>query len=282
MTDSTAPHLSSTEILQWYADMELDDVIGAEPSDLSSWQAKPSMRASRVQKRPVQMPEPVSTTPQQTNVTGLGDPMPTDEAMALASELSQKAENLSTLKEAIAGFEGCVLKHGARNTVICDGIEGADLMILGEAPGRDEDRIGRPFVGRAGQLLDKMLGAIGHSREEGDLAPAFISNSIFWRPPGNRAPTKAEIAICLPFVLRMIELAKPKVLVLVGNTPTQTLFEGAPGITRSRGKWKEHKLSDGTIIPTLPMFHPAYLLRQPLQKRLAWADLQAVRGKLGC
>ena len=206
--------------------------------------------------------------------------MPTDEAIALAKSLAASATTLTELRSAIQEFDGCPLKPGARNTVIDDGIDGAPLMVLGEAPGRDEDRIGKPFVGRAGQLLDKMLAAIGHSRFEDEMASTYISNSIFWRPPGNRTPTKAEVAICMPFVWRLIELAKPKVIILVGNTPTQALFDGAPGITRARGLWREHQTSDGQTIPALPMFHPAFLLRQPLQKRLAWADLIAVRKKL--
>ena len=206
--------------------------------------------------------------------------MPADEAIAEATACASAAQSIEELRAAITAFDGCPLKPGARNTVIDDGIFGAPLMVLGEAPGRDEDRVGRPFVGRAGQLLDKMLAAIGHSRFEDDLAPAWISNSIFWRPPGNRTPTKIEIAICLPFVHRLIELAAPKVIILVGNTPTQTLFEGTPGITRARGVWKEHVTSTGLTIPACPMFHPAFLLRQPAQKRLAWEDLRAVRARL--
>ena len=255
-------------VLQWYADMGVDDVIGAEPSDFSTWAHRATVTAPQA---PRKAPAPVS---------GLEAPMPTDEAIALARSLAGSATTLADLRSAIQGFDGCSLKPGARNTVIDDGIDGAPLMVLGEAPGRDEDRIGKPFVGRAGQLLDKMLAAIGHSRFEDEMANAYISNSIFWRPPGNRTPTKAEVAICMPFVWRLIELAKPKVLILVGNTPTQALFDGAPGITRARGLWREHHTSDGQTIPALPMFHPAFLLRQPLQKRLSWADLIAVRKKL--
>ncbi len=278
---SSAPNisLSTAEIIQWYADMGLDDVIGAEPSDFRTWQTKPSFKKKPMPSR-ARAPEPAPKPAAPPQITGLDAPMPVDEAVALATKLAGQAENLATLKHLIEEFDGCPLKPGARNTVVCDGIEGAPLMVLGEAPGRDEDRIGRPFVGKAGQLLDKMLSAIGYSRFDDDQAPAFISNSIFWRPPGNRAPTKMEVAICLPFVHRMIELAQPKVLLLVGNTPNQTLFEEAPGITRARGKWKQHMTADGQEIPALPMFHPAFLLRQPIQKRLAWVDLRAARDKL--
>ncbi|MCI5043526.1 MAG: uracil-DNA glycosylase [Aquisalinus sp.] len=275
-------------VLQWYADMGVEDVIGAEPSDFSTWAHRATATAPQALRKAPAPPAGLgqvqaTSTPQRSApapVSGLEAPMPTDEAIALAKSLAGSATTLADLRSAIQGFDGCSLKPGARNTVIDDGIDGAPLMVLGEAPGRDEDRIGKPFVGRAGQLLDKMLAAIGHSRFEGEMASAYISNSIFWRPPGNRTPTKAEVAICMPFVWRLIELAKPKVLILVGNTPTQALFDGAPGITRARGLWREHHTSDGQTIPALPMFHPAFLLRQPLQKRLAWADLIAVRKKL--
>ncbi len=275
-------------VLQWYADMGVEDVIGAEPSDFSTWANRGPVSAPQAPRKAPAPPPGLgqtqkASTPQRSApapVSGLEAPMPTDEAIALAKSLAASATTLTELRSAIQEFDGCPLKPGARNTVIDDGIDGAPLMVLGEAPGRDEDRIGKPFVGRAGQLLDKMLAAIGHSRFEDEMASTYISNSIFWRPPGNRTPTKAEVAICMPFVWRLIELAKPKVIILVGNTPTQALFDGAPGITRARGLWREHQTSDGQTIPALPMFHPAFLLRQPLQKRLAWADLIAVRKKL--
>ncbi|WP_306251281.1 uracil-DNA glycosylase [Parvularcula sp. IMCC14364] len=277
--------------LRWYADMGLDDVIGASPSDFSTWQNRGPVSAPQMQRKAPAPPSTMtnmSATQRPSNnarqtpapVSGLDAPLPTDEAVARAQALAGGCESLAALRSAIQGFDGCPLKPGARNTVIDDGIEGAPLMVLGEAPGRDEDRIGKPFVGRAGQLLDRMLAAIGHSRFEDEMEAAYISNSIFWRPPGNRTPTRAEVAICLPFVLRLIELAQPKVLILVGNTPTQALFDSVPGITRARGLWRAHETSAGQVIPALPMFHPAFLLRQPLQKRLAWADLIEVRKKL--
>ena len=170
---------------------------------------------------------------------------------------------------------------GARQAVVYDGVPGAPILVMGEAPGRDEDREGLPFVGRSGQLLDRMLGAIGASRRAGDgLTDALISNAIFWRPPGNRTPTKAEVAVCLPFMRRIIALARPQVLLLTGNVPTQALFDGAPGITKTRGRWRDYVLEDGTTIPALPVYHPAFLLRQPVQKRLAWRDLLEARARL--
>jgi DNA polymerase len=274
--DSPAPDAETLRaLLQWHVDMGVDDVIGAEPSDFSTW--GPARPVARTKPQVQVKPQPVSAG---AKITGLDAPMPADEAIGLAKEAAAGASSIEELRRAITEFDGCPLKAGARNTVIDDGIFGAPILVLGEAPGRDEDRIGRPFVGRAGQLLDKMLAAIGHSRFEDDLAPAYISNSIFWRPPGNRTPTKIEIAICLPFVQKLLQLAAPKVIILVGNTPTQTLFEGTPGITRARGNWKTYIQPDGTEVPAMPMFHPAFLLRQPAQKSLAWQDLISVRQKL--
>ncbi|MBY0423248.1 MAG: uracil-DNA glycosylase, partial [Parvularculaceae bacterium] len=170
---------------------------------------------------------------------------------------------------------GCPLKAGARTTVFADGVWGADLLVIGEAPGRDEDLAGRPFVGRAGQLLDRMLAAIGRRRAEN----ALISNVVFWRPPGNRTPTQLEIAVCKPFVERLVELTKPKAVMLAGGVPTQALLL-LPGITRARGQWRTLTTSSGYSVPALPIFHPAFLLRQPAQKRFAWADLLTLEHRL--
>ena len=152
---------------------------------------------------------------------------------------------------------------------------GAPLLVIGEAPGKDEDLIGKPFVGRAGQLLDRMLAAIGRSRKENVL----ISNVIYWRPPGNRTPAQAEIAVCKPFVERLIDLTAPKAIMLAGGVPTQALL-GASGIMRARGLWRDIDLPSGRSFPALPVFHPAFLLRQPAHKRLAWRDLQSLAARL--
>lgn len=198
----------------------------------------------------------------------------------MATAAAQAATTLPALVEAITAFDACPLKAGARQTVVYDGVLGAPLLVVGEAPGKEEDRIGKPFVGRAGMLLDRMLAAIGHSRQQGDdLSKVCITNSIYWRPPGNRNPTKAETAICLPFVERFIELSAPKVIILTGNVSTQALFPDAPGITRSHGTWREVQVG-GKSFPAIPIFHPAFLLRQPTQKRLAWVDLRAAQQKL--
>jgi len=195
------------------------------------------------------------------------------DAVAVAQAAADGAESLEALRDAMMRFELCDLKKGARNLVFSDGPTGARVMLIGEAPGRDEDREGRPFVGRAGQLLDKMLDAIDMGRTRED-APVYITNVLPWRPPQNRDPKPEEIAMMKPFLLRHIALAKPEVLVIVGNWSCQALL-GKRGITRLRGVWTE-----AAGLPALPMFHPAYLLRSPEFKREAWADLLSLKAKL--
>lgn len=198
-----------------------------------------------------------------------------DEAAAEAARLAAACKDIESLAAAIEAFDGCPLKEGARKTVVYDGAVGADLLVIGEAPGREEDRIGKPFVGRAGGLLDRMLAAIGRSRDENTL----ITNAIYWRPPGNRAPTDAETLICRPFVDRFIDLSQPKAIALMGGVAMKALL-GQTGITRARGKWRQIETPSAGATPALPMFHPAFLLRRPEHKRLAWADLQALAEKL--
>jgi DNA polymerase len=176
----------------------------------------------------------------------------------------------------VRAFEGCALKRTAKNTVFADGVVGSPVMIVGEAPGADEDRLGKPFVGVSGQLMDRMFEAIGMSRER-DL---YITNILFWRPPGNRTPTLAEQAICMAFTRRHIELAQPKVLVLAGGTAAKSVLDTTEGIMRLRGKWTSLGLDNGSAVPTLPTFHPAYLLRTPASKRQSWSDLLSVDKKL--
>lgn len=193
----------------------------------------------------------------------------------LATRLSKECRTIEELERAVGEFQACPLRGGAKNTCFGDGIAGAELLVIGEAPGRDEDAVGRPFVGRAGKLLDKMLAGIGRSR----TTNTFISNVVYWRPPGNRAPTLEEIAICRPFVDRLIEIAAPKAIMLAGGTSMQALT-GVAGIMRMRGQWSAVETKSGVTCAAIPVFHPAFLLRQPAQKRLAWADLQALAGRL--
>ena len=193
-----------------------------------------------------------------------------------ASDFIQTAKTISELRTAIENFEGCSLKNTAMNLVFGDGNKNADIMLIGEAPGADEDRDGKPFAGLSGLLLDKMICSIGLERQN-----VYIANIIPWRPPGNRLPTPSEIAICLPFIKRHIELVDPKMLILIGGTSAKTLLEKKEGIMRLRGRWFDYQINDEKIsIPALPIFHPTFLLHSPSQKSNAWRDLISVRKKL--
>jgi len=197
------------------------------------------------------------------------------DAAAVARRAAAQAGDLAGLREALEGFSHCELKRGARSTVFADGNPQARVMLIGEAPGRDEDIEGRPFVGRAGQLLDRMLGAIDLGRDAADSAACvYITNILPWRPPQNRDPTPDEIAMLMPFVKRHVELVGPELLVLMGNTSCLALL-GRKGITRLRGNW-----TSALGLPALPMFHPAYLLRNPAAKREAWHDLLMLQARM--
>lgn len=191
------------------------------------------------------------------------------------------ARSLDELKSIMAKFEGCALKHTARNLVFARGNPEARIMIMGEAPGREEDEQGMPFVGPSGDLLEKMLAAIGLSEND-----VYLSNIVTWRPPGNRSPTQDEIATCLPFAERHIALKKPDILILAGGVPAQSLLRSSTGITRLRGRWTDYAVRnpagdpEGQPIATLPVFHPSYLLRRPADKRLAWQDLLEIQARL--
>ena len=203
------------------------------------------------------------------------EPAPRIAPDILAARAAAAAPDLAALRQAMAAFEECDLKKGARSTVFSDGLPGAHVMIVGEAPGREEDRSGLPFVGEAGQMLDRMFAAIGLSRTATDPARAiYITNTMPWRPPQNRDPSEEEIAMMRPFLLRHIALARPRLLVATGNTACAALF-GQRGILRLRGQWQD---CEGLAV--LPITHPAYLLRQPAAKREAWADLLELRARL--
>ncbi len=196
-------------------------------------------------------------------------------AIAEATVLAQAAPDLAALEAAIAAFDGCGLKtQGASRAVFSRGRADAPLMIIGEGPGADEDRQGAPFVGKAGQLLDKMLTAAGLADQ------VFISNTVFWRPPGNRTPTPAEQAVCLPFVERAIELVQPKLLLLAGGASAKAMLKTSEGILSIRGQWREWTPADGAALPALATLHPAFLLRQPLGKKKAWQDLMTLAARL--
>src|SRR5438477_893921 len=200
--------------------------------------------------------------------------LPPEAAVMAAREAAKSAATLAQLRAMLERFEGCALRTTATQLVFADGNPQARVMFVGEAPGRDEDIEGLPFVGRSGKLLDRMMAAIGLDRTS-----VYIANIVPWRPPGNRTPTPQESAICLPFTLRQIELANPDVLVCLGNPSTQTLLDTRDGITRTRGRWFD--FNTGTrIIRAIPTYHPAFLLRTPLAKRLAWRDFLAIKKAL--
>jgi uracil-DNA glycosylase family 4 len=201
---------------------------------------------------------------------------PVSPAAASARDLAAAAVTLAELTEALAAFDGCALKKTATNLVFADGNPEARIMFVGEAPGADEDRAGKPFVGVSGQLLDRMLAWIGLDRRR-----FYITNIVFWRPPGNRTPTSDEVAACLPFVVRHIELVAPAILVTVGGPATEALLRRRDGISKLHGRWFEYQTPGlEKPIPAFPIFHPAFLLRSPAQKRAAWRDLLVLEQKV--
>lgn len=208
-------------------------------------------------------------------VSAAGSPPAPEAAVLAAREAARSAADLDALKAILEAFDGCALKATASRTVFEDGARAARVMFVGEAPGRDEDLAGKPFVGRSGQLLDRMLAAIGLDR----TTNAYIANVIPWRPPGNRTPTPQEIAICEPFIRRQIELKNPDLLVCVGAPSTETLM-GLKGIMKSRGRLQPYQLGERQI-QAIATLHPAYLLRSPIAKRLAWRDLLTIKAVLG-
>ncbi len=187
-----------------------------------------------------------------------------------------QANSLESLKKEVECLDECALKKTATNIVFSDGNSKANVMVVGEAPGEEEDKLGKPFKGQAGNLLDKMLQAIGQNREN-----TYITNLIFWRPPGNRNPTQEEINICLPYALKHIEIINPKILILTGAIATKAILrQNNKGIIQLRGKWQNFSINKSTSIKTMPIFHPAFLLRQPSRKREAWEDLKKIKQEI--
>jgi DNA polymerase len=261
-------------MLRWTIDAGADEAIGEAPRDRF---AEAAERAAAQPPSPPRAAKPDVSEPSRPARRPASVPIEMespDAAMASARDLAAGCATLDDLRAAIAAFDGCSLRNTAKNLVFGDGNSKAPVMFVGEAPGADEDRVGLPFVGVSGQLLDRMLAAIGLDR-----TGAYITNIIPWRPPGNRKPTSAEVTVCLPFVRRHIELVVPKVLVLVGGTAASALLERSEGITRLRGRWLTAP-GFGEDFPTLAIYHPAYLLRQPALKAQAWRDLQAIQARL--
>jgi len=260
-------------LLRWYVDQGIDEAIAEEAIDRF---AAPAPPPAAMPAPPPPAATPIRPAPASPAVLRGPVPIESPQLVEDARALAQRCSSVAELEAAVRAFDGCALKRTAKNTVFADGVVGAPVMIVGEAPGGDEDRLGKPFVGVSGQLMDRMFEAIGMSRER-DL---YITNILFWRPPGNRTPTLAEQAICMAFTRRHIELAKPKVLVLAGGTAAKSVLDTAEGIMRLRGKWTSLSLDDGSVVPTLPTFHPAYLLRTPASKRQSWSDLLSLDKKL--
>lgn len=253
-------------LLEWQIELGADEPMGEAP--LNRYMPPVAVAVAEP------APQPVAAAPVAAPVSAPAV-LPAADPVAEATALAATAPDLAALAEAMAAFERCDLKRGARNFVFADGNPAARVLILGEAPGREEDLEGRPFVGAAGQLLDRMLAAIGLSRDAPDPAAAvYITNVLPWRPPANRDPEPAEIAMFRPFIARHVELVAPDFVVLMGNPACEAAL-GQRGILRLRGHWVQ---AFGR--PALPMAHPAYLLRQPAAKREAWADLLALRARL--
>lgn len=252
--------------LDWGADEALLDLPAGLP------QAAP--RRDRAAEPPPEAPAPHPAAPKPA--ARIEPPRPVPVAGMEAAALAAAAQDLPALRAAMAGFTGSPLKDTATQLVFADGVPGSAVMFVGEAPGADEDRLGRPFVGVSGQLLDRMLASIGLNRAEN----FYISNILPWRPPGNRTPTDAEMQMFLPFIRRHIELAGPKYLVLLGGTAAKALVGGKEGITRMRGKWHDVRLSNDKVIPALATLHPAYLLRTPSAKKDAWNDCLMLRRRM--
>ena len=267
--------------LDWYRAMGAATPVGNQPVDRFRSEPPPAARppaASSPAPGPRErQPTPSVPASPRSNARRAPEPVlrTTGTLAQSARECAQACASLTELEAALAGFDGCALKETALNLCFADGNPAARVMLIGEAPGAEEDRQGKPFVGASGKLLDRMLATIGLDRTS-----VYITNVIYWRPPGNRSPTQAEIATCQPFLERQIALLKPDLLVFVGGIAARALLGVNEGVTKLRGRRFSYAAPDGSSIPAMVMFHPAYLLRQPAQKRLAWRDLLAIRSQL--
>ncbi|MBS9719914.1 uracil-DNA glycosylase [Tianweitania sp. BSSL-BM11] len=266
-------------LLRFYADAGYSDALDDEPHDRFAESAKRVMprqsaaEPSTQQARPVVQTQPVAPP---AIFAPAGQPtIPAEAQAARARELAQAASTLDELRGVLDGFDGCNLKFTAKQTVFSDGNPQAPIMFIGEAPGRDEDMEGLPFLGRAGQLLDRMLAAIGLDRDQ-----AYLATFIPWRPPGNRDPSQLEIEICRPFIERQIELVAPKILVTLGNCSARTILHTKANLMRTRGTWTVHPTAGGVEIPGMPTLNPERLLQTPAHKKLAWRDLLEIKARL--
>lgn len=264
-----ASKLAPLAALAWLVEAGADEAIGDEP--LNRFDRKDAPVAPTSQSRPM------VTTLKPARPVPAGDLLPGtrgDDSIGTAQSLARAATTLAELKAALEGFDGCALKKTASSTVFADGNPASRIMFIGEAPGREEDRMGLPFVGRAGKLLDQMMAAIHLDRTR-----AYITNVLNWRPPENRDPSPEEAAMCLPFLRRHIELVNPGIIILLGAVAARHVMGFSEGIMKLRGRWLDYRVGD-IMVPVLPTLHPAYLLRQPAHKKLAWRDLQAAEQKM--
>lgn len=257
-------------MLEWYIAAGADEAIGDDPVDRYAVSQRPPEESLAPVVPPPPTPREAPTPPAPARLVAR------NEIERTARDRAQGARTLDELRTSFAAFDGCPLKRTATNFVFADGNPEAAVMFVGEAPGAEEDRQGLPFVGPAGRLLDRMLAAIGLDRDA-----VYITNILPWRPPGNRNPTDAEIAACMPFIERHVELVSPRILVPVGGTAAKALLNTREGIMKLRGRWFTYE-GPGTMSPVAAraILHPAYLLRSPAQKRETWGDLLAIRERL--
>jgi DNA polymerase len=282
LSDAVTDQQAAAVLLRWYLDAGVDLALAEDPQNRYALTAAAQDRAREEATRA--RPTANESRPPSPGVPrSAPPPTPTDdepisqaETLRAAAHLAAEAHSLEALRAALDAFHACALRRTATNTVFADGKPDHGVMVIGEAPGADEDRMGLPFVGVSGKLLDAMLASIGLDRRL-----AYITNVVPWRPPGNRKPTGDEVALCQPFLERHVELVRPRVILAVGGLAAQSLLARSEGITRLRGQWKDYA-SPGLSrpVPVLATFHPAYLLRTPAQKRLAWRDMRALRARL--
>ena len=257
--------LSALEMLDWFIEAGADEATESSPINWFEISAK------AVKSAPSQTPKH-NIRP----AAALAQPMiSAAEIIKQANTVSKKSVTLEGLEKNLKNFVGCTLKNTAANTVFADGNKSSQIMIIGEAPTSEEDRTGRPFLGQSGELLEKMLHAIGLERSN----DYYLTNILPWRPPGNRKPTETEISICMPFVKRHIELFAPKMIILLGSLPLRNLIHQDHGVLKSHGKWYDYNLEDKKV-PLMAIFHPNYLIQQPAAKKAAWKDLQEIKTKI--
>ncbi|MTJ83285.1 MAG: uracil-DNA glycosylase [Telmatospirillum sp.] len=283
--------MTPAQILRWYLEAGVDETIGESAVDRFALSSRPAAPAAVATDgafpagpgRTPQGERPASSLAGMTASLPGSAPLPETGLSAGAAAARETArrraascDSRDALRTALESYDGCPLKRTCQRTVFGDGRPGAELMLIGEAPGADEDRQGLPFVGASGRLLDRMLASIGIER-----TAAYITNVVPWRPPGNRKPEPTEVELCLPFIVRHIELVRPRLLVFLGGAPATALLARTDAISRLRGRWFDYR-SDGLDqpVPAIPTYHPAYLLRTPIHKREAWSDFLSIRKRL--